>query len=190
MSGATLLPPDTAGLWVTLNANGPAIQALAAVATVLLTFVLACATIRYVRLTNRQADTAGRALELDAEKERLRRTSQRQRVAALAGDLLEQVRNLGQRVRTNDGITEQDLFDKPTIRELRDLSIEIGGTAMESAAAAVPHLDWLHGHASQAIAGGAAQHRPDSWAKLPDWQGHVDSAAEHLLSAREAVSPK
>jgi hypothetical protein len=165
-----------------LNANGPAIQALATVASVLITTVLAIITARYVRLTRETLEFT-KAQQSAAFEER------RQRLLSLIFNLRVIATSFPSDRSHAEQIRHVSLWSQSDPDQVRTLAVSFGQAAGELAGEAWRHLATIRELAMQ------VQNTPTGigvdWSKFPweRWSSAIQGSERCLLSVVDLVNP-
>jgi len=169
-----------------LNQNASAVQALAAVATLIVTGALALLTGRYVRLTRRIADSA---LEQVEHSKLTSRTAQKQAARALDA-LSKRIRvplsGLDRPAPRHDQLLDYSLLSQSDISDLEELARQVSEDAIRFAGKAAVSLRKIMGFIDE------ARHinRLTGWSpkapQIKDWEVAVDAAPKMLLELEAA----
>ena len=169
-----------------LNQNASAVQALAAVATLIVTGALALLTARYVRLTRRIADSA---LEQVGHLKLTSRTVQKQAARAL-GALSKRIRvplsGLDRPAARHDQLLDYSRLSQSDISDLEDLARQVSEDAIRYAGKAAVSLREIMGFIEEA----RRINRLTGWSpkatQIKDWEAAVDAAPKMLLELEAA----
>jgi hypothetical protein len=170
-------------MWVWLNSNAGAFQAVSATVTALVTVILVFITARYVGLTKTLAETASaqmQALGTAAE-------SRRRELRARAEFLLFALRSLpdpSRRQTTETRVKWEDTFD---FDRFVTLAAEVSSSASSNAATVVSEMTWLADRASS-IPGSPME---DYWKffSSAEWNNRVIGVRRALEQICEKAGP-
>lgn len=129
-------------MWEALNENAPAVQALASLATLIVTGVFARVTWRYVQLTNRLADAASEQLRFQQEATRAK-WHELWGYVKLLNRALSELPDETRRATRDKDIRSAFLWDQSDLARFQSLAAQLGSLPGTNAALVVSSMSWL-----------------------------------------------
>jgi len=172
-----------------LNNNAPAVQAIAAVVSVLVTTVLAFITWRYVRLTGELSETARQELHFLKGERAAQKQEARQHLLTLILHLRKIANQFSGGPSQGEQIRKVTLWSDSSLDDLRSLAVAFGPTVADLAAEASRHLSTI---AELAI---SVQQTPRAtgvdWIRFDwtRWKQAIEGAERCLVSLLDRVEP-
>jgi hypothetical protein len=170
-------------MWTWLNANAPAIQALAGVASLVIAAALAVITWTYVRLTRDLVTAADRQIQLVLERESRTRSEQKTRLTARIENLRTAIGELAApKPAGARAILNVTLWSEDHVAELQQLAAGFGRAHAQNAAEAARYLLTVRRLASEAQA--TPPSRGVDWERFDwaTWHRAVEGAERGLTS--------
>lgn len=177
-------------MWEALNENAPAVQALASLATLIVTGVFARVTWRYVQLTNRLADAASEQLRFQQEATRAK-WHELWGYVKLLNRALSELPDETRRATRDKDIRSAFLWDQSDLARFQSLAAQLGSLPGTNAALVVSSMSWLRDRVEEVRAvpreRGINYDRDFPWDR---WCGELKRARDRLDDVREALKPK
>jgi hypothetical protein len=168
-----------------LKNNSAAVQALASIATLIVTATLAILTARYVRLTKSIAGSAMEQVDHLKDASRTFTINAAKGLAALSARLRVPLEGLRPRGLSHRALREYSLLSDEDVRDLESLARQVSPDASRYAAKAAVSLKKLVALMARARAVSEGHGWAASTQELQDWNEAIDSGPK-MLEALEA----